>query len=348
MSEAVSANDVQDRMALGLRGQWYALMPSRWVAGDKPVQVTRLGEKLVVWRDSKGTAHVQRDVCPHRGAPLSLGRVIDDRITCPYHGIQLDGTGTIKSVPAFPGCSLEGKHALKTLPSMEMRDAIFAYFDSAEHPEPVPFDPPFEFASPQWSGMLCSGHWKSSHLLVHDNLVDPMHGSFLHAESFTLAYGAKQDKMAIEKTDKGFIVKRLEQQGVNFDWTEYCDTGAQWYRLDIPYPAGAGPGGPFRIIGFVTPIDRHNTQVFFWRMREVDGWQRDAWRFMYRNRLEYRHWVVLEQDRVAVEGIEDDVTEMLYQHDIGVTHLRRLMQQTARKQLDAAAKAKPATAHAAE
>ena len=35
----------------------------------------------------------------------------------------------------------------------------------------------------------------------------------------------------------------------------------------------------------VVPEDNDNCRVF-WRIRGVQGWQRDLWRFMYRNRLE--------------------------------------------------------------
>jgi dsDNA-specific endonuclease/ATPase MutS2 len=51
--------------------------------------------------------------------------------------------------------------------------------------------------------------------------------------------------------------------------------------------------------------------------------------------LESRHWNVLEQDRVMLEGMEDDARtrEMLYQHDIGVAHLRRALNKAAKAQL---------------
>lgn len=52
----------------------------------------------------------------------------------------------------------------------------------------------------------------------------------------------------------------------------------------------------------VVPEDNDNCRVFFWRIRRVQGWQRDMWRFMYRNRLEKLHWEVLEQDRVVLES----------------------------------------------
>ena len=64
---------------------------------------------------------------------------------------------------------------------------------------------------------------------------------------------------------------------MNLDWTHVVVDGAQVYcRLDIPYPPAAGPGGPFRIIGYATPVDEHSCMVFFWRFRQVSGIARSA------------------------------------------------------------------------
>lgn len=63
---------------------------------------------------------------------------------------------------------------------------------------------------------------------------------------------------------------------------------------------------------------------------------RDTWRFLYRNRLEARHWTVLEQDRVMMEQMELDANERenLYQHDIGLVRLRRRLRRLAEEQLE--------------
>ena len=110
-------------------------------------------------------------------------------------------------------------------------------------------------------------------------------------------------------------------------------------RLEIPYRTEAGPGGVFGIVGFVTPIDAQTCQVFFWRVRKVDGWQRDVWRFMYRTRLESLHWDVLEQDRLVLEAMARDARdhEYLYHHDTGLTRIRRLMAKEAERQATALA-----------
>jgi hypothetical protein len=113
--------------------------------------------------------------------------------------------------------------------------------------------------------------------------------------------------------------------------------GSLYVRLEIPYPASGGPGGNFGIIMYGTPIDEAHTACFFWRFRKVSGWQRDAWRFLYKNRLEARHFAVLEQDRAMLEGSLPGLEryEHLYSHDRGVVHLRRVLAREVRAQLTA-------------
>jgi phenylpropionate dioxygenase-like ring-hydroxylating dioxygenase large terminal subunit len=325
---------IERTLARGLLDTWYGLIPSAAV-GTSPVALHRVGQDLVLWRDSTGTVHVQADRCPHRGARLSLGRVVGDRLTCWYHGVQVDGAGTIVDVPALPGCPLVGRHGVRTLPSREIAGVVFAYFALHEDEAPVPLEPPPEFIDPEWSYFVCSAIWKTNYRYAIENVVDPMHGSYLHDDSFTLAYGKKDDVLRIEDRKSGFLLERTGQRDVNFDWVEFWEAGAQWLRLDIPYPQSAGPGGPFRILGNVTPIDEHASQIFFWRLRKVGDWERDLWRFMYRDRLEERHWKVLEQDRTISETLPPDARfhEMLYQHDLGITRLRKIMRARAKEQV---------------
>ncbi|PWT91068.1 MAG: (2Fe-2S)-binding protein, partial [Proteobacteria bacterium] len=131
---------------------------------------------------------------------------------------------------------------------------------------------------------------------------------------------------------------RAGQKDVNLDWTDVVIDGTQVYcRLDIPYPAAAGPGGPFRIIGYTTPVDARSCLVFFWRFRQAGGIAREAWRFLYRATLEARHWHVLEQDRGMLVATPTDARrrEMLYQHDVGVARMRRILAQQVKSQLAA-------------
>jgi phenylpropionate dioxygenase-like ring-hydroxylating dioxygenase large terminal subunit len=329
---------IEERVNTGLRGQWYPVAKSVEIRKDRPYGTELLGEKIVLWRDENGALKCIEDFCPHRGAPLSYGEIHDGNIGCRYHGVIVDGEGVVQRVPAMPECALEGRKALNHFPVTEAYDAVFVYVPSVEQPEPPELTLPKEFSSDEWAGFLCTSIWECNYRYALDNLADPMHGCYLHAESFTLAYGSKQDLMELKKTDDGFLISRVGQVGANFDWTEFeVHPGNMFCFLDIPYPPAAGPGGVFRIIGFVSPMGPRKCKVFFWRMRQVKGFARESWRFLYRAKMEKTHWDVLEQDRVMLEGMPDDARkrEMLYQHDLGVSRLRQILTRAAKKQVEA-------------
>lgn len=324
-------------LALGLRERWYPVLPSRFVeAGGRPVGITRLGERLVLWRDARGRLHAQADRCPHRAVPLSRGTNEGDRLRCAYHGVEVGPDGSVLSVPGQPGCALEGRRLVKTYPAEECADAIWLWFGG---PAPAAFNPPEQLVAPEWSRFCCYADWNASWRYIYDNLLDPMHGTYLHANSHTMYRGDTEARFVTRDTGKGFIFEKVGQRDVNFDWSEFLDDGALFVRLEIPYPPTGGPGGNFAIVSVITPIDATNSACFFFRCRRVQGWQRDVWRFLYRTTLEPRHWQVLEQDRLMLDGcgLGLERHENLYQHDAGLMRLRRHLAREARRQAETAA-----------
>ena len=324
----------QQYLNLGLRNQWYPVLSS-WEVGSNPVGITRLGENIVIWRDGDGLVHALEDRCPHRGARLSLGWNLGKSLACWYHGVEVGADGTVIDVPAVNECPLKGSNCVKSYPVIEKHGAIFVWFGIDINEQPKELDFPEQLSSEEWSSFLCQADWKVNYQYAIDNVMDPMHGTYLHCASHSMADGDRMAEMRYRNTSTGFIFEKVGQSGVNFDWVEFGDTGASWLRLSIPYRKEFGPGGDFWIIGYVTPIDEHNTRVFFWRCRKVSGWQRNVWRFLYRNHLERLHWEVLEQDRIILENLAPNARnkEFLYQHDVGLSRLRRLMKKEAEKQL---------------
>lgn len=337
---SMESDAVVQQLNEGVLGTWYVVAKSADVKPDEPVAVKALNRDLVLWRGADGRVRCAADFCPHRAARLSLGRIVGDALSCRYHGVTIDGAGTIVSVPGMAQCALEGRRAVEAYAVEEAADGIFVYFPSAQAPVAPPLTLPKELIDASFTHFLCMAPWACNYRYVLDNLADPMHGIFLHSDTFTLGRGVQQDTVEIKDTGTGFIVKRVAQQQVNFDWAELIVTDSMLYgRVLIPYPAAAGPGGPMFVITFVTPVDENNCRIFFWRTRSTPtALERESWRFLFRARLETRHWHVLEQDRDMLEHMPADAykREMLYQHDLGVTRLRRMLRRKAEAQLGAA------------
>jgi len=278
--------------------------------------------------------------------------VVGDRLTCAYHGLQFDVTGQCVAVPTEGGdCPLARRLSVPSYPAAERAGLVWGYIGDVALFPPPPLQMPEELDSAAWSGFIQQATWRTNWLRVWDNLADPMHGPFLHARSYTLSRGLRQDRMrTVDLPDGGILVEREGQRGINFDWIEIHNTGALWCRLDIPYPRTAGPGPHLRIVGFVTPLDEQQTTVYFLRYRQLSGWRRHLWRTLYKGFLEHNHWLVLEQDRMALEaqrGIESRLHEHLAQSDVGVVRLRRYFQQELARQRAVYAGAADATPAAA-
>ena len=330
---------VDQLLEIGLKDLWYPICPTGFIK-ESPVSLRRLGRKFALWRDHGGKLHALEDRCPHRGAPLSQGVILGDRLSCPYHGVEVRCDGVAVRVPGSPGCKLEGSQSTRFFHVEERAGAVWLYNAKESVATPPPLVLPEQLTDDaQYSSFLCYAEWQGDYRYVLDNVMDPMHGTYLHKQSHSMAEGDSSAKFGIRQTDIGFVFEKEGQRNVNFDWTEWADTGVHWMRLEIPYPKTGGPGGNFIIVGSYTPISPTLSCAFHWRVRKLDkGWERDTWRFLYKNRLEARHWHVLEQDRVLIENMAPDANqhEQLYQHDLGIVRLRRHLRGLAQQQLEGA------------
>ncbi len=313
---------------LGIRDKWY-LICTKQELGVEPQARRILGEDLVLWRDGEGNPRLMHDYCPHRGAKLSIGDVVNGELQCWYHFWRFNSDGNCVSIPSQGGkCSLQSRTKVaQTYPTVEKAGFIWSFIGDQEPPE---LELPFELADPSYSMFPESVEWSANWLLAYENLADIMHAPFLHNRSLTLSGGIVEDSVNVSNTETGFRVERVNQQGVNFDQVEIDLGHIMHCRLDIPLKASfAGPGPNLRIVGFVTPVDDQNSVVHFPRFRQVSGWRRALWRFLFRVRLRGTHLHVLNQDKAMLESLrsipEAHRDEHLAQADKPVLHLRRAL-----------------------
>ena len=81
---------------------WYAVALSIEVEADQPVGRDFLGGRVVVYRRSSGDPVVLTARCPHMGADLALGDIVDDDLRCSYHHFCFGPNGQCTSI-ASPG-----------------------------------------------------------------------------------------------------------------------------------------------------------------------------------------------------------------------------------------------------
>jgi nitrite reductase/ring-hydroxylating ferredoxin subunit len=96
------------------------------------------GAEVVVWRDSKGVAHVWEDRCPHRGMRLSFGFVRGDHIACLYHGWEYDTAGQCRYIPAHPELEVPQTIKATTYATVERDGLIWTRLSEGADPAEVP------------------------------------------------------------------------------------------------------------------------------------------------------------------------------------------------------------------
>jgi len=162
-----------------IREQWYVVLDSKQVK-KKPVGVTRLGEKLVFWRNNAGKVNCAVDRCPHRRISLSLGEVHEDHLQCPFHGFEYDSSGRCVHIPANGvGGRIPGSLVLDSYPTYEDQDFIWIWWgdDPPKDLQPPVFfdnlDDTFVYSSVQ-------DPWKSHYSRAIENQLDVVHLPFIH------------------------------------------------------------------------------------------------------------------------------------------------------------------------
>ncbi|WP_075259809.1 Rieske 2Fe-2S domain-containing protein [Herbaspirillum camelliae] len=86
------------------KARWCPVIPSADLPASVNVTLGFLnGEEVALWRADNGAPQAWQNKCPHRGLRFTLGRVINNRLSCAYHGWEYQaGDGRCVSIPAHP------------------------------------------------------------------------------------------------------------------------------------------------------------------------------------------------------------------------------------------------------
>jgi phenylpropionate dioxygenase-like ring-hydroxylating dioxygenase large terminal subunit len=160
-----------------IKNQWYIVLSSKELK-DKPIGLTRFGEKLVMWRTKDGIACIS-DRCAHRGASLSKGKVIDGHIQCPFHGFQYNPNGRVILIPAN-GRNFEvpENFKVKSYKAKEKNGFIFVFYGDEDRASTEPSF--FDWIDESYSYAELIDPWKTHYSRCIENQLDPIHLPFVH------------------------------------------------------------------------------------------------------------------------------------------------------------------------
>jgi phenylpropionate dioxygenase-like ring-hydroxylating dioxygenase large terminal subunit len=191
-----------------LSNEWLAVAMSDDVAEGAMVPVTLMGVELVLWRDSTGAVHAWEDFCVHRGVKLSLGHVSDDRVVCPYHAWNYDGTGRCTLIPAHPDLTPPERARANVLAVTERYGLVWTSLGA-----PVGDPPPLAcWDDPVFSTKALCGPYvfEAAAQRAVENFVDPSHLGVVHDGLLASKDWLRMRPYEVVETDDGLFAPDIE------------------------------------------------------------------------------------------------------------------------------------------
>ena len=347
-----------------LRNTWYAAALASELS-HLPLGRVLLGEKIVFFRDSKGGIAALQNRCPHRFAPLSMGKVKGDEIECGYHGLRFGADGVCKGNP-HGNKQVPNASTIKYYPAAE-RDGFIWFWPG----DPAKADPNLIPAFPEMSdtenytavfGYLPT---MANYELVIDNLLDLSHVEFLHP-MFQQPEGVDAHKTEFKQEGNVIHAMRWKPDTAihglagNLYWTSPSKRGdarahMHWSAPSIlHFDLGVTEVGAPEKEGIclpnahlVTPQDEFNSH-YFWsiaRNRKVGAEEASQKLFMIVNQIfATEDLPIIEAQQDNMEGSSDlmAMQPVSLEPDIPAVRARRILRQLIEDEQAASASAQAA------
>jgi phenylpropionate dioxygenase-like ring-hydroxylating dioxygenase large terminal subunit len=218
----------------------------------KPVRLLR--EMLVLWRNTEGI-HVWRDLCIHRGAQLSFGKVKNGCLECPYHGWTYDSDGKCTKFPAHPEQTPPSRASAEVYHVQVKYDLVWVCLGT-----PANEVPPFpEWDNASFRSIHCGPYEiKAGGPRVIENFLDVGHFPFVHGGFLGDPAHPEIEDYEVEADDNGLIAHDIGVWQPNPDGTGQSARVSYTYQALRPLTATfykEHNGQRLTMIDIVTPVD---------------------------------------------------------------------------------------------
>lgn len=258
-----------------LVGMWYPLALEEEVS-DKPISKKILDLDLVVARLGEEYI-VAKDLCVHRGAPLTQGWVKDSCLVCPYHGYEYDLNGRCTKVPCDPDWKIPSRIKLETY-LHEVKYGIIWVCLSGDPQNRLPSWEPEADNNDYLRFVMGPEIWECSAGRAIENFIDNAHFSFVHRNTFGQESSATQGSNYIFNQTEYEMTMAFEYMAQNPSDSPISDSDQlqrQMHRtLFLPFctrTAISYSGGREHIIHInITPISAKRSQLIVVFTRNFD------------------------------------------------------------------------------
>ena len=147
-----------------------------------PLARTIMNQPIVLFRDTADNVGALEDRCCHRGAPLTLGTVVEQGLQCGYHGLIFDTAGTCVVVPGQNNIPPEAR--VVSYPVVERDQIVWIWMGDpalADEIEVIPY--PFHDQPDKWPHRKEVFRIKANYMLMVDNLMDLTHLGYVHTKT---------------------------------------------------------------------------------------------------------------------------------------------------------------------
>lgn len=249
-------------MFRGFANVWTIVGTSRELRPNTPLPVQVAGERLVLFRDASGAARGLVDRCPHRGVQLSLGKVKDGCLECPFHGWKFAGDGANCHVPWNPDAKRERLGAT-AVPVRELGGLLWLY--TAPGAE-APGEPEVPAVLLRKDVTVCAFKldWKTHWSRAMENMLDWPHLPFVHATTIGSAMKMRADSrmdIAIEDRPWGFHTTATIDGAHQPGSLDYRAPNAMHLRISD------APKRVFEMMSVCLPIDDATTRMILISVR---------------------------------------------------------------------------------
>lgn len=250
-----------------IRNQWYVVLESDEVK-SRPIGVTRLGEKMVFWRDGSRNVQAAVDRCPHRGVALSAGKVREGQLQCPFHGFEFNASGNCVLIPANGRNGvIPNAMQLKPYPTYEAHGLIWLWWGDGPSPEqPVPDF--FDNLDDSYFYGSARDLWAAHYSRVIENQLDVVHLPFIHAGTIGRGNRTLVDGPVVEwKTERMFytyVFNRIDDGQPPRRSSELSPKDSSSVHLEFIFPNlwQNYISEKVRILAAFVPVDEGHTLLY--------------------------------------------------------------------------------------